>query len=191
MRRIPRESSWRLVAAVSAVAVLAAAALAACGGSDDDSAPPAPPTPASLNLGGTAATGAAIAGATVEAKCKTGSGSATTSAAGVYAIAISGGELPCVARVAAAGAQSTSSEAKETASGTDVQKSFPFQILHFEHRAQRVFSGGDLHLVESRQKTAPVLAELEPLASAYLACMRATGQFLNHGLSLPPQKFRR
>ncbi|MDY0743779.1 hypothetical protein SNE35_04650 [Paucibacter sp. R3-3] len=94
MRRIPR---------VCAISVLATAALAACGGSDsDDSAPPTPPTPASLNIGGTAATGAAIAGATVEAKCKTGSGSATTSAAGVYAIAISGGELPCVARVTAA-----------------------------------------------------------------------------------------
>ena len=64
MRRVPRESSWQLVAAVSAIAMLAAAALVACGGSDDD-IPPEPPTPASLNLGGTAATGAAIGGAVV------------------------------------------------------------------------------------------------------------------------------
>jgi len=103
MRRIPRQTSWQPVAGICAISMLAAAALTACGGSDDDNTvPPVPPTSASLNLGGTAATGAAIAGATVEAKCKTGSASATTSSAGVYAIAISGGELPCVARVSAA-----------------------------------------------------------------------------------------
>jgi len=59
---------------------------------------------ATLALSGTAATGAAVAGAAVDAKCATGSGSATTSADGSYSISIVGGVLPCVLRVSAAGA---------------------------------------------------------------------------------------
>jgi hypothetical protein len=50
-------------------------------------------------ISGTAASGAAIAGGAVDAKCATGSGSATTAADGTYTVTISGGVLPCVVRV--------------------------------------------------------------------------------------------
>ena len=73
-----------------------AALLAACGGGG--SAPYVPPV-ASLTLSGTAASGLAIAGATITAKCQTGSGSATTLADGSYQLVISGGVLPCVLEV--------------------------------------------------------------------------------------------
>ena len=77
--------------------VLGTALLAACGGggSSDD-----PPTgPASLALSGVAATGAAIVGQTVEAKCSSGSGTATSNADGSYTITVTGGVLPCVLKI--------------------------------------------------------------------------------------------
>lgn len=78
--------------------VLTAAVLSACGGgSSDDPPPPA----ASLTLSGTAATGAAIAGQTVDAKCAAGTGSATTKTDGTYTLSITGGVLPCLAKVTA------------------------------------------------------------------------------------------
>jgi hypothetical protein len=79
-----------------------ALALAACGGGSD-SADPVVPTPATpLTLTGTAATGAAIAGKLVEAKCNGGNGNITSLADGSYTIAVTGGQLPCVLRVTAA-----------------------------------------------------------------------------------------
>ena len=85
------------------LAAFAAAALAACGsGGDGEIAPAATPvTPAAptLTLTGTAATGAAIVGGQVAAKCAAGSGSATTSATGAYTMAITNGALPCALRV--------------------------------------------------------------------------------------------
>jgi hypothetical protein len=77
-----------------------AGALAACGGGGGDSGGSAVPT--SLALTGTAATGAAIAGQTVDVKCATGTGSAVTQANGNFSVSISGGALPCVLRVTAA-----------------------------------------------------------------------------------------
>lgn len=78
-------------------AVLAAVALAACGGGSDE--PTGPPPAASLSLSGTAATGAAIAAQSVEARCAAGTGTATSAADGRYTISITGGALPCVLRV--------------------------------------------------------------------------------------------
>ena len=75
-----------------------AALLVACGGGGS-STPLAPPPVASLTLSGTAASGLAIAGATITAKCQTGNGSATTQADGSYQLVISGGVLPCVLEV--------------------------------------------------------------------------------------------
>ena len=84
----------------TALVIPAALALAACGGSDDDSTPAAPQPPAvALSLSGTAATGAAIAGGTVDAKCKGGNGSATTGPDGNYRIELTQGSLPCLLRV--------------------------------------------------------------------------------------------
>lgn len=72
--------------------LLLAFALAACGGGGSS------PPPAPLKLTGTAAKGAALAGALVQVSCATGSGSATTAADGSYTVSIDGGALPCVLR---------------------------------------------------------------------------------------------
>ena len=82
--------------------VAATTLLAACGGGSSAPTPPPPPPPppaATLSLTGTAATGAAIAGATVTAKCNGGTGTATTAAKGTYSIALTAGTLPCVLKV--------------------------------------------------------------------------------------------
>jgi len=83
-------------------ALTATAALVACGGGGGDSTEAAA-SPASLTLTGTAATGAAIAGAQVALKCATGVGSGTTLSDGTFSINIVGGVLPCAAEVATAG----------------------------------------------------------------------------------------
>ena len=80
--------------------VAATTLLAACGGGSSAPPPPPPPPAATLSLTGTAATGAAIAGATVTAKCNGGTGTATTAANGTYSIALTAGALPCVLKVA-------------------------------------------------------------------------------------------
>ncbi|WP_394789697.1 hypothetical protein [Rhodoferax sp.] len=74
-----------------ALAAATLLALSACGG--DDAAPAAA---ASTTFSGTAATGAAMAGATVSISCAVGSGSATTAANGSYSKDLSGITLPCV-----------------------------------------------------------------------------------------------
>lgn len=87
---------------LAALFVPTAIALAACGSSDDTPAPaPSAGAAAALTLAGTAATGAAIAGGAVDAKCNGGSGSATTGADGGFAIELAQGALPCVLRVTA------------------------------------------------------------------------------------------
>ena len=84
-------------------ALVAATLVAACGGGSDAPPPPPPPPAATLSLQGTAATGAAISGAAVTAKCNGGTGTATSAANGTYAIALTAGTLPCALKVAAAG----------------------------------------------------------------------------------------
>lgn len=82
-----------------------ALALAACGGgsSGDPVVANPPVTPSALVLSGTAATGAAIAGQRVEAKCAGGSGSNTSLADGSFTVTTAtGAQLPCVLRVTAA-----------------------------------------------------------------------------------------
>ena len=76
-------------------------ALAACGGGSDstDPVPPLPTTPPTLT--GTAATGAAIAGAALDIKCNGGSTTATTGTDGSYSVSLTAGALPCVLRVTA------------------------------------------------------------------------------------------
>jgi len=69
------------------------AVLTACGGGGGES------PGSSLLITGTAATGAAIVSGTVEAKCQSGTGSATTSASGAYAVNVSSGVQPCILRV--------------------------------------------------------------------------------------------
>lgn len=73
----------------------AALALSACGGGGD-SASTSPATPQSQTISGVAATGAAMAGATINVTCSSGSGTATTGADGSYSVPVSGASLPCV-----------------------------------------------------------------------------------------------
>jgi hypothetical protein len=79
--------------------VLSTALLAACGGGGSSDAPGTGPTPNSLSLTGVAATGAAIGGQSVEAKCSTGTGTATSNADGSYTISVTSGVLPCVLKI--------------------------------------------------------------------------------------------
>lgn len=77
-------------------ACAAALALAGCGGGGGGSSST---PPASLTVTGTAATGAALAGAAVTAKCATGGGSATAGADGRFSIDLgTTAALPCVLR---------------------------------------------------------------------------------------------
>lgn len=76
---------------------LTAAVLSACGGGDG--APSATPTVTTTSISGTAAVGAALENATVQAKCASGSGSATTAADGTFTINIANAVRPCVLSV--------------------------------------------------------------------------------------------
>ncbi|MGK5038369.1 PKD domain-containing protein [Janthinobacterium sp. LB3P118] len=78
--------------------VLGSCMLVACGGGGSGSSP-APVAPADLTVNGTAATGKAIAGAMITAKCQTGTGNATTQADGSYSLAAAGGKLPCLLQI--------------------------------------------------------------------------------------------
>jgi hypothetical protein len=84
----------RVGLALSTAALLA---LTACGGDSDT--PAATPT---TTFSGIAATGAAMAGATVTISCASGSGTATTAATGSYTTSISNATLPCALRAASA-----------------------------------------------------------------------------------------
>lgn len=89
-----------------APAFLALLALAACGGGGGGSGGgAAAPLATNVSLSGTAATGAAIAGGTVEVKCAGGNtASTTTSSTGGYSVTVTAAALPCVVRVTSNGA---------------------------------------------------------------------------------------
>lgn len=91
-----------------------AALLSACGGGGGGSAPVTP----SLTLTGTAATGAAIAGAPVQVKCASGTGSATSAADGRYTVEIAAGSLPCALTVQPAGGSALHSVIEGSGPGT-------------------------------------------------------------------------
>ncbi len=75
--------------------LVGAGMLSACGGGDTSFANVAPDA-AALTLSGTAASGLAIAGASITAKCQSGNGAATTASDGNYQLHITGGTLPCM-----------------------------------------------------------------------------------------------
>lgn len=74
-----------------AAALSVATILSACGGSGGSS-------PA-LEINGTAATGTALAGSAVQAKCAAGTSSATADGNGRYTLTITDGQLPCMIQV--------------------------------------------------------------------------------------------
>lgn len=102
--RSPADARRSAIARCTTLTALAVALLAGCGGDPTPAPPPPPAPPASVTISGTAATGAAIAGAAVNARCAIGGGSATTAADGSYTITIASAELPCVVQVAPTGA---------------------------------------------------------------------------------------
>lgn len=75
-------------------ALLVLAFLAACGGGGGGGG-----GGSSLQISGTAATGAAIVNGTVEVKCQSGTGSTTTSTTGTYIVDVTSGVQPCILRV--------------------------------------------------------------------------------------------
>lgn len=90
----PHSSHWASGLAASA----SIGVLTACGGGGDSSSLAGPPTPASLTVSGTAATGAALAGATIDIRCASGTASTATAADGNFSATIAAGALPCVVR---------------------------------------------------------------------------------------------
>ncbi|MEO7150578.1 MAG: hypothetical protein ABIX46_02530 [Burkholderiaceae bacterium] len=72
--------------------------LVACGGGSSESASSVG-MPGVLTIAGSALKGAALAGATVTAKCAVGSGSALTAADGSYTLTLVGASLPCALKV--------------------------------------------------------------------------------------------
>lgn len=83
--------------AALASAALLPALLVACGGGGGDASPPTPdPAQQSLVVTGTAATGAALASASVKLACAAGTATVTASASGTFSATIVNGALPCV-----------------------------------------------------------------------------------------------
>lgn len=89
------------VLAKSATACAVVLMVAACGGGGGGSGGSATPakTEPSVQLSGTAATGAALANASVAVKCANATGTATTDSKGTYSLKLTGGALPCVIQV--------------------------------------------------------------------------------------------
>lgn len=107
--------------------VLSTAILAACGGGGSSDEPAAGATP--LVLSGVAATGAAISGQTVEAKCASGTGSATSNGNGSYTISVSDGVLPCVLKITPASGPALYSLATGTGSSATANISPVTQLV--------------------------------------------------------------
>lgn len=96
MNMVWLEAPWRLCAGLVAATLL----VAGCGG-ESDLTPVAPPA-GPVTVTGTAATGDAIAGGTVEIRCWVGSASTTTADDGTYSVQLPDDTvLPCVLRVTA------------------------------------------------------------------------------------------
>ena len=133
------------------------AVLVACGGGGGDSngassagtnsTPTQTQTPAaSLKISGTAATGLALANATVEAKCASGTASATTAADGTFTLTLpQGAAAPCVLRVALPDASTLHSMLPAGAEGAAVANITPLTQLLLATLANadpaEVFSG--------------------------------------------------
>ena len=103
---LPSKKSHQFDLSTLTLVLTASAWLAACGGGgggSSDPVTPPPGVPAALTLGGTAATGAALANRPVDAKCAAGTAApVNTGADGKYTLTITGGALPCVLRATAA-----------------------------------------------------------------------------------------
>lgn len=87
-----------LVSGVVALTLAACGGSGGSGGSDGDGGGTGVPAN-EVKLSGTAATGLALVGSTVDVKCASGTGTAVTGADGGYTVTVTDGALPCVIRV--------------------------------------------------------------------------------------------
>ena len=158
-----------------AAAITLPALLFACGG-DGGSATPTPPVnpPAALSIAGTAATGAAIAGGTVTARCAAGAATtATTAADGGYSVSVTSGTLPCALQVTSAdGATSlysvaTGSGASATANITPLTQLVVASLAGADPAALFAgFGSGNAAAVTSTAVAGAQAAVVKTLASA-------------------------
>lgn len=88
---------------LTVLAAAAAVVVSACGGGGGGAAAPQ----ASLQLSGVAATGLALANSTVDVKCVSGTGTATTNDSGSYTVTVENGEMPCLVKVTGKAADGT------------------------------------------------------------------------------------
>jgi hypothetical protein len=89
-----RHTRWNSRFTLLATAGTVVGLLGGCGGGSSGST-----TGSSVQLSGHAATGMALASATVDIKCATGTGTATTSSSGAYTASLANATLPCVLKV--------------------------------------------------------------------------------------------
>jgi hypothetical protein len=182
-----RNRGWRLLAPAFCVAA-SSLLLAACSNNHDDAAS-APVAPAAqTTLSGVAATGAAIAGASVQLHCVDGSSPSATSAGdGKWTLAIPTSALPCAAKVSGgsvAGVANTSSfySLAPIASGTATTNLTPLTDLAL---ADAVNSAAGLAL-DAWFDGSSIATQLPQVASAINAAIADLRSALNSaGYTLP------
>src|SRR5437016_6077054 len=69
-------------------------------------------------------------------------------------------------------AQTPCRQTEQPAAGTDVQKTLSLEVLNFQHLLERFFRARDAPIVKQREKSAPVLAELEAFIAGNFDCVR-------------------
>ncbi|MBK7614884.1 MAG: hypothetical protein IPJ08_10495 [Burkholderiales bacterium] len=120
--------------------------LTACGGTSDSSPPVTQTT--TVTLTGVVATGLAVSGATVNAKCATGTGTATSASDGSYASTLSAGaKLPCALEVTLADGSKlhsvTADAGTSTTSGNDTATSVKAHVTPATELIVTALAGGD------------------------------------------------
>jgi hypothetical protein len=98
---MPEKEKMRIGLIASALGVI----LAGCGGGSSSSGSSTPLE--NLSLVGTVATGTAVSGATVSAKCRSGAGNATTINDGTYAMTVNAATFPCILQATIPGRSDT------------------------------------------------------------------------------------
>lgn len=161
---------------LTTLAVLAVVALAGCGGGGDNAAatPTPPVTPSALTLTGTAATGRAVAGGAIAAKCASGTGSATTNADGSYTVSVSGGALPCIVKVTGADGKVLHSVAEGSGSSATVNISPLTELI-----VAQAAGGSAASLFSSFDAAAQAKLTSAALASATTAVATALQSVVN------------
>lgn len=152
-----RRSRRRFGLTPMVLSVAVAGLLGACGGGGDGtSADVVPPVVVKTTISGTAATGEAMAGASVRVKCVAGTGTATAAASGVYTVELADATLPCVA-------SATSSD------GTTVLHSLVSP------------AGGNTQTININPLTELVVAQLAATAAATLPAPSPTDFYASFG----------